>query len=155
MRRVSFFVGESASGTAQLYMQQSPVLVDQESDFEPYTVGLAEGVTFFEALFWSEQEEDWMFEWVETNQLPKMVQLRLGLELTEGRSGKVERTYSRLIAIPATAVQEEWQRPTAGASGAGGRLPRPGSPVMPNPGATNPGGNINLPNPSLNSNGSR
>ena len=154
VRRVSFYVGKSESGTAQLFMQQSPVLVDQESDFEPYTVGLAEGVTFFEALFWSEQEEDWMFEWVETNQMPKMVQLRLGLELSAGRSGKVVRTYSKLIAIPATAIQEEWQRPTAGAGGAaGGRLTPAGRPGANRPGV--PSGNLNLPNPSLNLNGSR
>jgi len=95
-----------------------------------------------------------MFEWVETNQMPKMVQLTLGLELSAGRSGKVERTYSKLIAIPATAIQEEWQRPTAGAGGpAGGRLAPIGRPGANNPGV--PSGNLNLPNPSLNSNGSR
>lgn len=158
VRRVSFFVGSNDSGEAQLFMQQVPVLVDVETEVEPYTVGLAEGVTFFEALYWDEQEEDWFFEWTMTNQMPTMVQFRLGLQMSDGRSGKIERTYSKLVAIPSVAIQEDWQRPNPqnAAASSTGRLPNaspnlnpgvnPGQPgTSGRPNRLNPGNNLNQP----------
>ncbi len=160
VRRISFYVGENDAGAAQLFMEQAPVLVDVETEAEPYTVGLADGVTFFEALYWDEQEEDWLFEWTMTNQMPTLVQFRLGLELTDGGSGKVERTYSKLVAIPAVAIQEEWQRPNPRNAAGAGRLQnpdgnaRPGQPGRPD--RTNPGNSLNrVPNNSGFPNGGR
>lgn len=135
VRRVTFEAKPGKAGTHDLMMTQAPILLpekDLSSDYQPYTITLAKDVTFFQLLFFDPLKGEWLQEWTKTNQLPKIVQIALGL----GRSGKnsskpSELVYS-LVSLPSDPV----------VGGLQGGLPGPpGTPGNPNqpPGTLPPG----------------
>ena len=139
VRRVSFETRPGKDGTHDLMMTQAPILLPEKpenSSYEPYTITLAKDVTHFQLAFFDPQKNEWLDSWIKTNQLPKIVQIALGLGKSGNNSSKPAELVYSLVALPSEAVGGDLQ----GAAPGGippGTLP-PGS--LP-PGSVPPGGN--------------
>lgn len=80
--------------------------------------------------FWDAREQDWVDEWTQTNQLPKLVMVSLKLA-DNAYSSKAQEEITRIVSLPAMAVAPVWQVPRG----------FPGAPGAPPPGGPgNPGG---------------
>jgi type II secretory pathway component PulJ len=145
VRRIKFSIEPDEKSGLNLVMRQGPMLQSMDPSFEPYSLVLAKDVQLFGFEFWGQNEKtgqwEWVNEWNSTNQLPKMVHVGLGLGKT-AKAGEPADVVHRYIALPAVAVQPEWQMP----AGMGGR-PLPGqqpggkNPPGQNPPGQNPPGN--------------
>jgi hypothetical protein len=109
VRRVSFFTRPTADGMRELVMTEVPILAATNSGYEPYTVRLAKGVTHFQLAFFDPQKGEWLDEWTETNKLPKVVQVALGLGHKVGNSTKPDDVAFSLIALPSVGVGPDIQ----------------------------------------------
>jgi hypothetical protein len=109
-------------------------------DEKNHPVVLARNVLEFKFMLWDEQQNDWVDQWTQTNQLPRGVIVTLRLADT-ARFGSAQEEITRIISLPAAGVQPIWQMPR-GMPGAPG-VPGPGG-VQP-PGGTPPG--VNQPSP--------
>lgn len=107
VRRVTFSVEADSDGTKQLLMTQIPILIVTNSDVIPYPVTLVRDVSLFVLEFWDVRLGDWTDEWLTTNQLPRMMRVSIGT------GEKNPEIISRVIALPATAVPADVQRPGA------------------------------------------
>ncbi|MFM1770782.1 MAG: hypothetical protein RJA22_3311 [Verrucomicrobiota bacterium] len=119
VRRVTFYTEPGSGGMAELKMTIAPILVDTNSTFMPYTVTLAKDVTRFQMSFFDAQKNEWLDEWKYTNQLPKLVQIALGVGKTAGNAGQPYDEVFTLVALPSVAVQADVQ----GGLAAGQRQP--------------------------------
>jgi hypothetical protein len=109
VRRVSFYLDAGKDGMDELIMTQTPLLLDlRKGDVEPYTISLAKGVSTFSLVYWDPMKRDWVEQWVLTNQLPKMVQVTLGLG-KQGQSSKPQDVVSRIMAVPSISVMPDLQ----------------------------------------------
>lgn len=161
MRRVAFEVVQGANGNNELKMMQASVyqvLSDTES---PYTITLATNVSHFGLEFWDDSIQDWAYEWLDTNSVPRMVRVSLGFGGKNGTpyGSSAATLQAKTIYLAGTAITKEYQAPdaTAGATGRGngrgngnntrnGGNNNMGDPTGPGP---NPGPNPR-PNPSPN-----
>ena len=146
VRRVTFSVEPGKDGGLDLVMKQGPMLNAFESDYEPYSLVLATDVQLFGFEFWGmnpkTRDWEWVNEWNSTNSLPLLVHVGLGLGKTS-KAGESQDVVHRYIALPATAVQPDWQM----APGIGGVPLRPG---QRQPGQNQPGGPGNNQPPGAN-----
>jgi len=151
VRRVSFYTQQGKDGMAELVMTQAPILLATNNGYEAYTLTLARDVTLFKMAFYDAQKNEWLDEWKSTNQLPKLVQIALGLGKTGNDASKPYNLVTSLVALPSVAVQPDVQGggpvrvPGApGAPGAPGVPGVPGTPGFPGgpggPGGKNTGG---------------
>jgi type II secretory pathway pseudopilin PulG len=144
VRRVTFSVEPGNTSGNQLVMWQEPILMETNSADEVGPLVLASDVSLFVLEFWDNRANEWIEEWLYTNQLPKLIRVTLGF----GESGYrvPQEIVSRVVALPAMAVPREYQIPPAsgaprpgGANAPGNLQPRPGprgeNPMQP------PGGN--------------
>lgn len=139
LRRVSFTVEPGADRKNQLVMTQFPLLLETNNDVQPYAITLARDVTVFELKFWDVNAGDWADEFLQTNQLPKLVRVTLGMGRVGGSSSQPAEVISRIVALPGMVVTPDMQIPQVAAAGPGGirtngfpgRLPPPG--LQPNP----------------------
>jgi type II secretory pathway component PulJ len=122
LRRVTFEV----SPEGMLLLRQSPILEATEIIGEPYTIKLAPAVTTFAMEFFDTQMNDWVPEWIYTNQLPRMMRLALGFGTNTAASA--ERITMRTIPLNSVAISR-----VGAMTGAGGN---PGAGGVPNPQAT-------------------
>lgn len=116
VRRVTFMVEEGKEGP-QLVMTQAPLL-SADLETEPYSIVLARQVNEFILEFWDQRIMDWGAEWTATNQLPKL--MRVSLSVGGSKTGSTvenAEVVSRVIHLPATIVQREWQLPGGIAAG--------------------------------------
>jgi type II secretory pathway pseudopilin PulG len=151
VRRVTFSCVQGEGNTVDLVMRQGPMLQAASEDFQPYTLVLAKDVTMFGFECWGQPDPirrpndwDWVDKWESTNSLPTLMRIGLGL----GRSGKrkddPQNLTVQIVALPAKAVQPDWQNPMGAGGGAGfgaGRPGQPGQPArsgQPGPGTTPP-----------------
>jgi len=70
---------------------------------EPYKLILAKDVTEFSCEFWDLQKRDWVEDWINTNQLPRLVRVTLGLGETKKRSQPHD-LVSRIVALPSQSI---------------------------------------------------
>ncbi len=131
VRRVSFYTVPGKDGMNDLIMTQAPILAVTNTGYSPYTITLAKDVTLFQLAFFDAQKGEWLDEWKYTNQLPKMVQIALGLGKMAGNAGKPYDVVYSLIALPSVGVGPDLQGGPVGQ--------RPGA--LP-PGTTVPGGTV-------------
>jgi type II secretory pathway pseudopilin PulG len=109
VRRVSFYTRPGKDGMSDLIMTQAPILLATNNGVEAYTITLARDVTFFKLAFFDDRKNEWLEEWKSTNQLPRLVQIALGLGKTANDASKpYDLTYS-LVALPSVAVQADIQ----------------------------------------------
>lgn len=127
VRRVTFFTESGRDGMAELRMTVAPILVDTNSGFEPYTLTLAKDVTRFQLAFFDPQKNEWLDEWKYTNQLPKTVQIALGIGRKGGSGNQPYDEVFSLITLPSVAVQPDVQGGLA--PGQRGQTNAPGQPL--------------------------
>ena len=90
-------------------MTIAPILVDTNTDYQPYTLTLARDVTLFRLAFYDLQKNEWLDEWKYTNRLPRLVQFALGLGKTGNDASKPYDLVTSLVALPSVAVQPDVQ----------------------------------------------
>jgi len=110
VRRVSFYTEPGKDGMNNLIMTQAPILAATNSGYPPYTITLAKDVTLFQMAFFDAQKGEWLDEWKYTNQLPKMVQIALGLGKLKGNANQPYDLVYSLIALPSVGVGPDLQR---------------------------------------------
>jgi prepilin-type N-terminal cleavage/methylation domain-containing protein len=104
VRRVSFYAQPGADRGYELIMSQAPMLLaTNNTGAEPYTLLLAKDVTEFRLEFYDMQKKEWVDEWRQTNQLPRVVAITLGLGKLRN-SSEPQDVVTRVVAIPAAAV---------------------------------------------------
>jgi type II secretion system protein J len=112
LRRLTFTVERGADNTRQLVLRQNPVLMDVDVDEKEHPLVLAKNVQDFQLQFWDLRLNDWTDEWTQTNQIPKLVMVTLKLS-DSPYSKQVSEEITRIVSIPAMAVQPGWQSPMA------------------------------------------
>lgn len=125
VRRVTFSVENE-----ELVLRQVPLVMEPDIDEKEHPIVLAKHVKDFELEFWDSRLNEWVDEWRQTNQLPKMVMFTLRIADNE-RLSQPNQEINRIVSIPSVAVQPVWQSP---------RVPPGGVPPGGQPGATPPGG---------------
>jgi type II secretion system protein J len=132
VRRLTYSVENGASGR-ELVLRQAPLVMELDKDEKEHPIVLAKNVKEFGMQFWDARLNDWVDEWKQTNQLPKLLMVTLKFA-DSAKPGAADEEITRIISLPAMAVQPMWQMPRVG-PGPGGIPPggvppggRPGSP---------------------------
>jgi hypothetical protein len=100
MRRVTFDVEKGVDNQNDLVMNQYPLLMITSDQYPPYPITLARDVTAFNLEFWSPTENDFLTEFLATNDLPPLVRVTLGVgHLTSDPSVPFE-VVTRVISLP-------------------------------------------------------
>ncbi|MCF7668290.1 MAG: prepilin-type N-terminal cleavage/methylation domain-containing protein [Verrucomicrobia bacterium] len=109
VRRVNFEIRSDEDGEQALFMSQQPILAELKEDEEPVTVRLISDVSMFSVELWDERRDEWSDEWRNTNQLPTLVMVTLGLGEKDSMAGGAKEVYSRVVNLPAIAVSPQMQ----------------------------------------------
>lgn len=149
VRRVSFYTEPGKDGTADLILSQRPILQATNAGYSAYTITLARDVTFFQLAFYDDRKKEWLDEWKYTNQLPKLVQIALGVGKSGNNASKPSELVYSLVALPSVGVAPDVQGrgiPGQGTNRLGqpmgpGPLPPGGNPLAPGGNPLAPGGN--------------
>lgn len=105
VRRVNFYVQPGQEGGNELVMTQMPILLNTNAAaIEPYSVVLAKDVSLFVVEYYDVQRSEWLEEWVNTNQLPRLVRFTLGQGKSKSMSSEPDDVVTRVVAIPANVV---------------------------------------------------
>ena len=89
-------------------MTQYPVLANTNAGWVPYTVTLSRDVTLFQLEFYDLKKDEWLDEWKDTNSLPKLVKIALGLGKSSHGGGPYDLVTS-LVALPSEGVPGDLQ----------------------------------------------
>jgi type II secretion system protein J len=137
VRRVTFSLEKGPDLGQQLVLRQQPLLMDLSTeadwakDEKEHPVVLAKDVKEFKIQFWDGRSPDWLDEWDQTNQLPKMVKITLQFGPND-YSARVRDEVVRIISLPSITVQPAWQSLIRGgappAIGAPPQIIRPAAP---------------------------
>ena len=128
VRRVTFSLENGPDSEQQLVMRQSPILMDPEKDEDEkaHPLVLARGVNKMAFEFWDSRQNQWVEEWIQTNQIPKMMKVTLGFVVKKPNQsyGSTERRQeiSHIVALPSVTVPVNYQRPN---QPPGGGVPPP------------------------------
>lgn len=132
IRRVSISLESGSDGQRQLALRQTPVLMEMDRDEEEHPLVLATGVDKMEFEFWDQRKNDWVDEWTQTNQLPKMIKLSLEFVRRDPNHPYSTPTsreeVSRIIQLPAVMVPAAFQTPNQPQGPSGGPPPPPLTP---------------------------
>ena len=130
VRRVTFTLENGPDSERQLVLRQSPILMDSDKDEDErdHPLVLAKGVNKMAFEFWDTRLNQWVDEWTQTNQLPKMMKITLGFVVKRpnqsyGATG-TRQEISRIVALPAMMVPVNYQRRGGQPPGGGGRPPQ-------------------------------
>ncbi len=127
VRRVNFSTQPGKDRGQELVMSQAPMLLDTTSpSVTPYSLVLAKDVSLFTLEFWDMRQNDWVTEWINTNQLPRLVRISLGLGKVAGNASKPQDLVTRVVALPAISVAGVQAGPGPGFPGGQGILGQPG-----------------------------
>jgi type II secretion system protein J len=129
VRRVTFSLASGPDSTRELVVRQNPILMDVDEDEEKYPLVLAKGVSGMEFGFWDARLNDWVDEWTQTNQLPKLVKVTIQFQHGNQRQSysQTREEVTRIVALPSITVPVSWQMPG-----------QPGQPGAPPPVTANP-----------------
>ena len=119
VRRLTFTVEAGKDSVNQLVLRQEPLLMEPDVDEEEHPLVLARNVSLFKLEFFdaSPRVNDWVEDWKQTNQLPKLVRISLGLGQDGQYSFKPQEAIMRTVALPAVPVPAAWQMAGPGAPG--------------------------------------
>jgi hypothetical protein len=101
MRRVTFDVEEGADHVNNLMLTQTPLLAAGFEKTSPYQMVLARDVSAFFLEFWSVKDADWEQEWDDTNNIPPLIRVTLGVGHVEGDQKTSFALICREVAPPA------------------------------------------------------
>ena len=150
VRRLTFSVEPGPDSSRQLVLRQRPVLMELDKDEKEHPLVLAKNVREFQVQFYDQRLNDWTDEWLQTNQIPKLVLVSLKLA-DNSNSRTAQEDITRIINLPSIAVQPMWQTPMMTPGQNPNLNPNPNNPNNPNPNNPNPN-NPNLSNPNQNRN---
>jgi len=117
VRRVTFSVQPGSDGGRNLVLRQVPLVMETDEDESEHPIVLSKNVKEFSMEFWDSRLNDWVDEWKQTNQLPRLVMFTLRLADTARPLSPVEE-ISRIVSIPSVTVQPMWQMPRMPGAGA-------------------------------------
>jgi prepilin-type N-terminal cleavage/methylation domain-containing protein len=118
LRRVTFFVEAGGEDGNLLKMRQQELMQTMlETADTPYDIVLARNVTQFQFEFWDTNVSEFAYEWLYTNQLPRMVRLLMSFGDAQGRVLASEDLIAKVVSIPVEAVTREYQLASGGAGG--------------------------------------
>jgi len=127
VRRVTFSIESGRNfGERELVLRQNPILMDVDEDEKNHPLVLAKGVRDMNFQFWDLRARDWVDDWDQTNQLPRLV--KVTLRFGTSPSAQTRDEVTRIVALPSIAVPANWQRPMPQA-----RAPVPGAAPVPEP----------------------
>ncbi|MEQ2005901.1 MAG: prepilin-type N-terminal cleavage/methylation domain-containing protein [Limisphaerales bacterium] len=140
LRRVTFAVQPGTNnGPPSLVLRQTSLLTPTNSPVEEsYTLTLTRDLSIFGVEFWSTNLNDWDVEWLQTNQVPKMVRVTLGFGAGTKASAQPAMLVSSVISPGGQGVLRDLQM--AGGPPGAGLGGRPMPPVTLPPGITLPPG---------------
>jgi prepilin-type N-terminal cleavage/methylation domain-containing protein len=101
MRRVTFDVEEGPDHVNNLMLTQTPLLAAGFEKESPYQMVLARDVSAFFLEFWSIKDNDWEQSWDDTNTIPPLIRVTLGVGHVEGEQNTSFSLITREIAPPA------------------------------------------------------
>src|SRR6185503_12361330 len=101
VRRVTFAVEPGPDSKNQLVLRQNPLLMEPTADEMEHPLILAKDVTQFSVEFNDPRTGEWVTEWPATNQLPKMVIIKLGLGRREGYNAGPKDQLVRTVVMAA------------------------------------------------------
>lgn len=101
-RRITFQVERGQDNKNNLVMTQWPLLVAVTKDATPYPIVLARDVSVFNIEFWSDKEKDWVADFPETNQIPKVMRVALGVGYSAHDWNRPQQLVTRVIAPAAS-----------------------------------------------------
>ena len=109
LRRVTFAVeGGPNNGPPALVLRQTSLLTPTNAPIEEsYTLTLSRNLAIFGVEFWSTNLNDWDVEWLQTNQVPKMMRVTLGFGARQGAPPAV--VVSSVISPGGRGVPRELQ----------------------------------------------
>ena len=110
LRRVRFTVEPGKASNNELVMYEKPFLLPPDNDFSPYRLVLSHDVSLFMVEFFDSAKREYSPDWRQTNALPKLVRVAVGLGRQSSGNGPQD-LVSTSIAIPATAIGRETQTP--------------------------------------------
>jgi len=135
VRRVTFSVEPGPESGRRLVLRQSPLLMEPDRDETEHPLVLARYVSEFQMDFWDPRLKEWVDEWKQTNQMPKLMKFTLKLADNANSLRRPQQEITRIVNVPGTMVQPAWQmggglpnRPP----NAPGTAPVPGNPNQPN-----------------------
>jgi type II secretion system protein J len=132
VRRVTFSLESAPDGSRRLVLRQVPLLLKEDIDEKDHPIVVAKNVKKFSMRFWDPRLNEWDDEWKDTNQIPRLMTFTLRLA-DNPHDPTAQREVSRIVSLPANAVQPMWQAPRLPQIPFGGMLPG-------NQGALPPGG---------------
>lgn len=136
VRRVEFSLQPGEGGNSRLVLRQAPLLNEFDEDEREHPLVLMENVKRMEMLFWDARKQDWIDEWTQTNQMPKLVRISIVTDNPRVANDRGEE-YARIVSPATVAVQPMWQS-VAGGGAPGAGLPGAGMPGVGMPGAVPP-----------------
>ena len=139
VRRVEFAIEPGADAEKDLVVRQCPILMEFDQDETEHPLVLARNVKEMLFEFWDTRLNEWIEEWNQTNQLPKMVRVTLRIQPPKQRAGGEVEEAVRVVSIPSITVPVAWQSPNPQRPpGAPGAAPgaAPGVPTVTLPGVT-------------------
>ena len=129
LRHVWFNVEPGEYSRNQLVLRQWPLLMPTNTTSPPYTIVLGRDVYKFKLEFYDPSKKEWIDEWKNTNQVPPLVRIYIGMGVVNNYSAKDEELVVRVVSVPSVLVPRDWQQPIG--------MPVPGMPRSP--------GSINVP----------
>jgi prepilin-type N-terminal cleavage/methylation domain-containing protein len=129
VRRIAFLVQPGENGGAELVMQQKSILLEPGGELvsrrdalsfdtaaHTFPVLLARDLSLFQLEFWDPQRNEYVPEWLRTNQLPACVRVSLGFGRA-GRRNEPAQLVTRMVRLPSLGVAADAQ--VRGAPGGG------------------------------------
>lgn len=132
VRRLEYSIRNGSEGGHELVLRQSFINREFDVDEREQPLVLMKNIKKMEMEFWDAQKNDWTDEWLQTNQMPKLIRVAI---TTENPKHPFDRgdEYTRIISPASVAVQPGWQAQGGGAPGA-----PPPTPIQQPPGRTPP-----------------
>ncbi|MCU0789119.1 MAG: prepilin-type N-terminal cleavage/methylation domain-containing protein [Verrucomicrobia bacterium] len=143
LRRVEFSLQPGEGDDLQLVLRQAPLLMEFDVDEQNHPLVLAGNVEKMIVQFWDLNDEDWVDEWTETNQVPPVV--RVSLYTRRGTGFKATTEESTLLVSPAASAVQALSQAGAPPPAPPGQPGQPGQPGPVGAGSPAPGGGARLP----------
>jgi len=106
MRRVIFDVQKDAGGRLNLVLTQYPLLAIPSRQYPPKSIILARDVSAFVLEFWSPKDDDWLSDFLVTNEVPPMIRITLGTGHMPHNPTIPFEVVSRVVVPPATSAHK-------------------------------------------------
>ena len=113
LRRITFKVEDDEDFGRSLVMYQSSTLqpVDALEVEEPSRWVLGQDLDTFLMLFYSTINNEWIYEWEETNSIPKRIKFELAYTRSDGGAAQIEDMHKREFALFSQSITQAMQNP--------------------------------------------